>query len=83
MYDQVQERIVALAVEKFGVSHTSISSKSSLHDVGGDSLDALELLIAIEEEFDIDVPDEDAMQLSTFGDLVHRVCSAADRAGVQ
>jgi acyl carrier protein len=83
MYDRVQQRLFELAVQKFGVSQTSISNESSLQDVGGDSLDAVELLIAIEEEFDIDVPDEDAMQLSTFGDLVHRVCRAADRTGVQ
>ena len=51
----------------------SMTRESALADAGIDSLDALTILFAVEEEFDIHIPDQDARAMKTFGDMVDAV----------
>jgi len=65
----VEERIRQLIVEQLGVSVEEIRPEVSfLDDLGADSLDIVELVMAMEEEFDVEIPDDDAEKIQTIGD---------------
>ena len=67
IFEKVQEKVA----EQLGVDADEVSLESSfIDDLGADSLDIVELLMALEEEFDIEIPDEEAEKLSTVGDVV-------------
>ena len=61
-------------VEQFNVNEDEITNDTSLlEDLGADSLDLVELIMSMEEEFDIEIPDEDVEQLRTVGDAVNYI----------
>ena len=61
-------------VEQFSVNEDEITPDTSLlEDLGADSLDLVELIMAMEQEFDIEIPDEDVEQLKTVGDAVNYI----------
>ena len=63
--------MAALIVEQLGVSKDAISPKASfVDDLGADSLDIVELVMAMEEEFDVEIPDEDVERMQTIGDAL-------------
>jgi acyl carrier protein len=65
----VEERIRQLIVDQLGVSLEEIRPEVSfLDDLGADSLDIVELVMAMEEEFDVEIPDDDAEKIQTIGD---------------
>ena len=65
----LEERITDLIVEQLGVSRDEVVAKASfVDDLGADSLDIVELVMSLEESFDIESPDEDAEKLQTIGD---------------
>jgi acyl carrier protein len=65
----VEEKVSQLIVDQLGVSVEEIKPEVSfLDDLGADSLDIVELVMALEEEFDIEIPDEDAEKIQTIGD---------------
>jgi acyl carrier protein len=65
----VEERVSRLIVDQLGVSLEEIKPEVSfLDDLGADSLDIVELVMAMEEEFDIEIPDDDAEKIQTIGD---------------
>ncbi|HAG08471.1 MAG TPA: acyl carrier protein [Desulfotomaculum sp.] len=67
----VYEKIKNITVEQLGVEEGDISMESSfIDDLGADSLDVVELVMALEEEFDLNIPDEDAEKIQTVGDAV-------------
>lgn len=67
----LEERVTALIVEQLGVSKDEVVAKASfIDDLGADSLDIVELVMSMEEEFDIEIPDEDAEKIQTIGDAV-------------
>ena len=67
----VDDRMEALIVEELGVSKDAISPKASfVDDLGADSLDIVELVMAMEEEFDVEIPDEDVERMQTIGDAL-------------
>ncbi|MCD6417620.1 acyl carrier protein [bacterium] len=67
----VEARVKELIVEKLGVSEDQITPEAHfIDDLGADSLDTVELVMALEEEFDIEIPDEDAEKLVTVGAAV-------------
>ena len=69
--DAVEDKIKQIIVEQLGVEKGSITPESRLvDDLGADSLDIVELVMAMEESFGIDIPDEEAEHLGTFGDAV-------------
>jgi len=65
------DRIKKIIVDQLGVEESKITENSSfVDDLGADSLDIVELIMAFEEEFDIEIPDEDAEKMKTIGDAV-------------
>ena len=68
------ERVRGLVSEQLGLSPSELTPDSSiLDDLGADSLDVVEMVMAIEEVFDIEVPDEDAEAMRTIGDVENYV----------
>ena len=66
-----EERIKEIIVEQLGIDAAQITSDASfIDDLGADSLDTVELVMAFEEEFDIEIPDEDAEKIRTVKDVV-------------
>lgn len=70
--DTVEQRVVAIIAEHLGVeTPEDVSSEASLaSDLGADSLDMVEIIMAMEEEFDIEIPDEDAEEIETVGEVI-------------
>ena len=69
--DTVELRVKAIIVENLSVEGSEIDNTSSfIDDLGADSLDVVELVMAFEEAFDIDIPDNDAEKIQTLGDAV-------------
>ena len=67
-------RLSAIIVEQLGVSPEEIFPEASfMDDLGADSLDIVELVMAMEAEFDIEIPDDDASQLQRIGDAISYV----------
>ena len=67
----LDERVTDLIVEQLGVSAEEAVPKASfIDDLGADSLDIVELVMSLEEEFDIEIPDEDAEKIQTIGDAI-------------
>jgi acyl carrier protein len=70
----VEKKIKELIAENLGVSEDEIKSDSHfIDDLGADSLDTVELVMALEEKFNIDIPDEDAEKLQTVQDALDYV----------
>jgi acyl carrier protein len=66
------EQIKAIIVEQLGVSEEEVTPEAKfIEDLGADSLDTLELVMAFEEEFGIEIADENAEKLETFGDILN------------
>lgn len=72
--DEIFNRIKEIIVEQLGVAETSVSQSASfIDDLGADSLDIVELIMALEEEFDLEIPDTDAEKIITVGDVVEYI----------
>ncbi|NLT48135.1 MAG: acyl carrier protein [Clostridiales bacterium] len=70
----VFDKIKEIIVEQLGVDEASVTNTTHLmKDLEADSLDAVEIIMAIEDEFDIEVPDEDAEKFQIIGDIVRYV----------
>ena len=69
--EEVFEKVKGIIVNQLGVSDTAVTLEASfIDDLGADSLDIVELVMALEEEFDMEIPDEDAEKVVTVGDVV-------------
>ena len=67
----LEDRIAEIIVEQLGVSREEISPDASfVEDLGADSLDIVELVMAMEEEFDVEIPDDDAARIEKIRDAV-------------
>lgn len=65
------EKIVNIVVEQLDVDADQVTIDSSfVDDLGADSLDTVELIMAFEEEFDVEIPDEDAQKIKTVKDVI-------------
>jgi len=72
------EKVKAIIVDQLGVEEEAVTMEASfLEDLGADSLDIVELIMALEEEFDVEIPDEDAEKISTVGDAVNYITANA------
>lgn len=70
----VLDRIVKVVSEELAISEDEITEDASfIDDLGADSLDVVELIMALEEEFDIEIPDEDAEEIATVSDAVEYI----------
>lgn len=66
---EVIDRVKKIIIDQLGVDASKITEESSfVDDLGADSLDIVELIMAFEEEFDVEIPDEDAEKIKTVGD---------------
>ena len=69
--EEVFEKVKEIVVEQLGVAEATVTLEASfIDDLGADSLDIVELVMALEEEFDIEIPDGDAEKVVTVGDVV-------------
>jgi acyl carrier protein len=67
----LEERVTEIIVEQLGVSKQEVVPEASfIDDLGADSLDIVELVMAMEEEFDIEIPDDDAEKIQTISDAI-------------
>ena len=67
----LEERVAELVVEQLGVSREeAVAEAAFIDDLGADSLDIVELVMALEEAFDVEIPDEDAEKIQTIEDAV-------------
>ena len=70
----IEERVQDIIVEQLGVNPEQVTPTASFsEDLGADSLDTVALVMAFEEEFSVEVPDEDAEKLQTVGDAVRYI----------
>jgi acyl carrier protein len=67
----VEEKVKAIIAEQLGVKPEEVTTEASfVDDLGADSLDTVELVMAFEEEFSIEIPDEDAEKITTVGEAI-------------
>jgi len=64
------DKVKALVVEQLGVEESKVTMDATFEDLEADSLDVVELIMALEEAFGVDIPDEDAEKVRTVGDIV-------------
>jgi acyl carrier protein len=75
---QVDDKVKQIIVEQLGVDEAEVTSNASfVDDLGADSLDTVELVMAFEEAFDIEIPDEDAEKIRTVQDAVDYITKNA------
>ena len=76
--EEIAERIKSIIVDQLSVPKESVTAEaSSIEDLGADSLDIVELIMALEEEYDMEIPDEDAEKIQTVQDVITYVGSKA------
>ncbi len=70
----VEEKVKNIIVEQLNVDAESVTAEASfIEDLGADSLDIVELVMTMEEEFDMEIPDEDAEKIKSVGDVISYV----------
>ena len=69
-----QEKIKSIVADQLGVDEDQVTEDASfIDDLGADSLDTVELIMAFEEEFDVEIPDEDAQKIKTVKDVIEYI----------
>ena len=72
--EEVFEKVKGIIVEQLGVAEASVTMEASfIDDLGADSLDIVELVMALEEEFDLEIPDAEAEKIVTVNDVVEYI----------
>ena len=70
----VLERVTKIVVDRLGVEESEVTLEASFKDdLGADSLDVVELVMELEDEFDMEISDDDAEKISTVGDVVNYI----------
>ncbi|MCK4574125.1 MAG: acyl carrier protein [candidate division Zixibacteria bacterium] len=76
----VEDRVKEIIVEQLGVEASQVTERAKfVDDLGADSLDTVELVMALEEEFSIEIPDEDAEKIMSVGDAVSYIVEHGDK----
>jgi len=71
---QIEAKVRSIVAEQLGVGEDEIKLESSfVEDLGADSLDIVELVMAMEEEFEVEIPDEEAENIKTVGDAINYI----------
>ena len=74
MAKSIEERVKEIICEQLGVEEEEVTPKAKfIEDLGADSLDTVELVMAFEEEFDLEIPDEEAEKITTVGEAIQYV----------
>ena len=77
----VQERVIDIVSEQLGVDKDKITPETSfVNDLGADSLDTVELVMELEEEFDINIPDDAAEKIQTVGQAIEHIEKSAAKS---
>ncbi|OIO05238.1 MAG: acyl carrier protein [Elusimicrobia bacterium CG_4_10_14_0_2_um_filter_56_8] len=77
--ENLEERVKKIIIEQLAVDAAEVTTQAQfVQDLGADSLDTVELVMALEEEFDIEIPDEDAEKIKTVGEAVSYI---TDKSG--
>jgi len=76
--DNIEKRVTRIVVEQLGVNESAVTpSASFVEDLGADSLDTVELVMALEEEFQREIPDTDAEKIQTVQDAINYIAERA------
>lgn len=80
MAENVEERVKKIIIEQIGVDGSEVKREAHfVNDLGADSLDTVELVMALEEEFDMEIPDEQAEKIQTVGQAVDYIAIHAKK----
>ncbi len=78
--EELLNKIKTIVADKLSISEDQVTEEASfIDDLGADSLDTVELVMALEDEFDLDIPDEDAEKLITVGKAIDYVLASASK----
>lgn len=78
--NEIEARVKKIVVEQLGVKEDEITTEASfVDDLGADSLDTVELVMALEEEFETEIPDEDAEKIVTIKDAVNYIVDRMEK----
>jgi len=78
--NEIETRVKKIVVEQLGVKEDEITTDASfVDDLGADSLDTVELVMALEEEFETEIPDEDAEKIVTIKDAVNYIVGRMEK----
>lgn len=76
----VEQKVKEIIVEQLGVEESQVTEVAKfVEDLGADSLDTVELVMALEEEFSLEIPDEDAEKITSVGDAINYINEKADK----
>jgi len=77
----IDERVKNIIIEQLGVEESQVTESAKfVEDLGADSLDTVELVMALEEEFTVEIPDEDAEKIATVGDAVKYINDHSEKS---
>lgn len=75
--ENVADKVKQIIIDQLGVNEDEVKEESSfIDDLGADSLDTVELVMAFEEEFDLEIPDEEAEKITTVGSAIDHIVEA-------
>lgn len=69
----LSDKVKQILAEQLSVDQADLTDNTSFDDLNADSLDVVEVIMALEEEFDIEIPDEDAEKIRTVGDVIEYI----------
>jgi acyl carrier protein len=79
MNEEIFQKVKKIVIDQLEVDADKVTPEASFaNDLGADSLDTVELVMALEEEFDIEIPDEEAEQIDTVGKAVENISSKVE-----
>jgi acyl carrier protein len=79
--DNIEQRVKKIVAEQLGVNEAEIKNESSfVDDLGADSLDTVELVMALEEEFECEIPDEEAEKITTVRQAIDYITAHSKKA---
>jgi acyl carrier protein len=80
MGNNIEKRVIKIVVDQLGVKEEEATKEASfVDDLGADSLDTVELVMALEEEFEMEIPDDEAEKITTIQDAINYIAAHAEK----